>query len=64
MSAQVLLHPAVLDRAQVSAIQLKLSRRAVIAGHRVLLVPCRALGRRDGAETAANLLRTEGELTA
>ncbi|EHK72338.1 hypothetical protein PPL19_05345 [Pseudomonas psychrotolerans L19] len=64
MSAQVLLHPAVLDRAQVSAIQLKLSRRAVIAGHRVLLVPCRALGRRDGAETAANLLRIEGELFA
>lgn len=64
MNAQVLLHPAVLDRAQVSAIQLKLSRRAVIAGHRVLLVPCRSIGRCDSAETAANLLRIEGELSA
>lgn len=64
MSAQVLLHPAVLDRAQVSAIQLKLSRRAVIEGHRVLLVPCRSIGRREGSETAANLLRIEGELFA
>lgn len=64
MSAQVLLHPAVLDRAQVSAIQLKLCRRAVIAGHRVLLVPCRAMERRYAAETAGNLLLAEGDLTA
>jgi hypothetical protein len=49
MSAQVLLHPAVVDRGVVSIIQLELGRRVVeISGNRQL-VPCRSLAEHGDA---------------
>lgn len=72
MSAQVLLHPAVVDCGVVSIIQLELGRRVVSVGRHRLLVPCRSLAKHGDALAkwqaarglADNLLRTEGELTA
>lgn len=72
MSAQVLLHPAVVDRGVVSIIQLELGRRVVEVGRHRLLVPCRSLAKHGDALAkwqaarglADNLLRTEGELSA
>jgi len=72
MSAQLLLHPAVVDRGVVSIIQLELGRRVVNVGRHRVLVPCRSLAKHGDALAkwqaahglADNLLRTEGELTA
>lgn len=49
MSAQVLLHPAVVDCAQVSAVQLETGRRVIHSGHLRELVPCRSLAKADDA---------------
>lgn len=47
MSAQVLLHPAVVDCAQVSTVQLETGRRVIRIGHLRELVPCRSLAKAD-----------------
>lgn len=49
MSAQVLLHPAVVDCAQVSAVQLETGRRVIRSGHSRELVHCRSLAKHGDA---------------
>jgi len=49
MSAQVLLHPAVVDCAQVSTVQLETGRRVIHSGHLRELVPCRSLAKHGDA---------------